>query len=283
MTVLDRLPLGRVHRLRGLAGRAGWNLADQMVSSATNLLLSVLAARALSADGFGAFAVAFTIYSFLIAGGRAMIGRPLSVRYAGVAPDQYRAAARSATGATVLLGIASGLVVAGAGLLFLGGPLGTSLLCMGLLLPGLLVQDMWRLVFITEGRPRAAFVNDSVWGVAQVGFVWAFIATGRQNAATLLIAWGGAALLVAVLGGFQFRGAPRVRSGIRWVLQQRDLLKYYLASFIAVMGASQITMLLIAGLGSPADVGAIRAAQVVLGPLNLLTYALQAFAVPEIA
>ncbi len=269
--------------LRGVLGRAGWNLADQAVSSATNLLLSVLAARALSVDGFGAFSVAFTIYSFLIAGGRAMISRPLAVRYAAAAPELYRAAAQSATGATVLLGVASGLVVAVVGLFFLGGPLGTSLLWMGALMPGLLLQDVWRMVFITEGRPRAAFVNDSVWGVVQVGLVAAFIALDRQSAATLLLAWGGAALLVSLLGIAQFRGRPRLRTAVHWVADQRDLLKYYLASFIAVMGASQLTLLLIAGLGSPADVGALRAAQVVLGPLNLLTFALQAFAIPEIA
>ncbi len=269
--------------LKGVLGRAGWNLADQAVSSATNLLLSVLAARALSVDGFGAFSVAFTIYSFLIAGGRAMISRPLAVRYAGAGPERYRVAAQSATGASVLLGVAAGLVVAVAGLFFLGGPLGTSLLWMGVLMPGLLLQDMWRMVFITEGRPRAAFVNDSVWGVVQVGLVAAFIALDRQSAATLLLGWGGAAFLVALLGMRQFRGRPKLRTSLRWVGEQRDLLKYYLASFLAIMGASQITLLLIAGLGSPADVGALRAAQVVLGPLNLMTYALQAFAVPEIA
>jgi len=262
---------------------AGWNLADQAVSSATNLLLSVLAARALSVDGFGAFSVAFTIYSFLIAGARAMISRPLAVRYAAVGREAYRVAARSATGATVLLGIACGVVVAGGGLFFLGRPLGTSLLWMGLLMPGLMLQDMWRMVFITEGRPRAAFINDSVWAVVQFGLVMAFIVADEQTAASLLIAWGGAALLVALLGMVQFRGRPMFRSSVRWVAAQRDLLKYYLASFLTIMGASQLTLLLIAGLGSPADVGALRAAQVILGPLNLLTYALQAFAIPEIA
>lgn len=253
-----------------------------MVSSATNLLLSVLAARALSKDAFGAFAVAFTIYAFLIAFGRAMVSRPLSVRYTSVGPDRFRAAASSATGATVLLGTASGVVVAVVGLI-LGGALGSSLVWIGLLMPGLLLQDMWRMVFITEGRPKAAFVNDLVWGLTQIAAVYAFIAAGLQSAATLLIGWGGAALLAAVLGAVQFRGRPRVRSSIGWVGAQRDLLKYYLASFVAIMGAHQITLLLIAGLGSPADVGALRAAQVVLGPLNLLGFALQAFAIPEIS
>jgi O-antigen/teichoic acid export membrane protein len=264
-------------------GRAGWNLADQAVSSATNVLVSVLAARALSVDGFGAFSVAFTIYSFFIAGGRAMISRPLAVRYAAASPPRYRVAARSATGATVLLGVVAGAVIAGAGSFFLDGPLGTTLVWLGALMPGLLLQDMWRMVFITEGRPQLAFWNDSVWGVVQVGLVAALISMERETAATLLLAWGTAAWVACLLGLVQFRGRPRFRTAVRWVADQRDLLKYYLASFIAVMGASQLTLLLIAGLGSPSDVGALRAAQVVLGPLFLLSFALQAFAVPEIA
>ncbi len=281
VTVLDRIP-ARGQGLRKLAGRAGWNLADQVVSSATNMLLAVLAARALTVDGFGAFSVAFTIYSLLISAGRSLISRPLTVRYAAASREGYRTAAQAALGATLVLGVVSGVVVAAVGL-GMGGDLGTALLCMGILLPGLLLQDMWRMVFITEGRPQAAFVNDLVWGVVQVGLVAGFIALDRQSAVTLLAAWGGAALVVAVLGGFQFRGRPRVLASGPWVYAQRDLLVYYFASFITVMGANQVALLLIAGLGDVSDLGALRAAQVVLGPLNLLGYALTAFAVPEMA
>ena len=282
MMIRGRLADLRGRGLRGLAGRAGWNLADQVVTSATNLLLSVLAARALTAEGFGAFAVAFTIYTFLVAAGRAVISGPLTVRYAAAEPRTFRAAAQAATGGTVILGVLSGLVIAPTGLA-LGGVLGTSLLWMGVLMPGLLMQDMWRSVFITQGRPRAAFVNDLVWGTVQLGAAAAFILTDRQSASTLLISWGGAALVVAVLGGVQFRGRPMLRASLPWLRSQTDLMKYYFASFVTITGANQVTLLLIAGLGSPADVGALRAAQVVFGPLSLMGYALGAFAVPEIA
>jgi O-antigen/teichoic acid export membrane protein len=282
VTVLARLSGLRISGFRALAGRAGWNLADQMVSSATNLVLSVMVARALSVDDFGAFAVAFTVYSFLIAGGRAMVSRPLTVRYTAGGPERFHRAAQAATGATVVLGAAAGAVVAAVGL-FLDGALGTSLVCIGLLMPGLLLQDMWRMVFIAQGRPRSAFVNDLLWGIVQLAVVYALIVADRESAATLLFAWGGAALLVAGYGVLQFRGRPLVRASFGWLRKQSDLLVYYFASFITVMGANQITLLLIAGLGSPADVGALRAAQVVLGPLNLLGYALLAFAIPEIS
>ncbi len=269
-------------QVRTLIGRAGWNVGDQLVSSGTNLLLSVLVARALTADGFGAFAVAFTVYTFLVSAARALISQPLVVRYTAGSPESFRTAARSAAGGATNLGIVGGVVSVAVGLA-VGGTVGASLVCIGTLLPGLLLQDMWRQVFVAEGRPAAAFLNDVVWGIVQLAAVAAFTVLGWQSASAMLLGWGGAALVAALLGIVQFRGGPHLRASLGWLARQRDLLGYYAAAFLAMMGANQITMLLIAGLGEPADVGALRAAQVVLGPLNIAGYSLLAFAMPELS
>jgi O-antigen/teichoic acid export membrane protein len=267
---------------RELVGRAGWNIADQVVSSGTNLVLSLLVARSLSAEGFGAFAVAFTVYSFLIGAGRALIAQPLIVRYLSRGDRPLYDAVRSATAAAAILGLVSGALTVVAGLI-VGGDTGQSLIAIGVVLPGLLLQDMWRAAFIATGRPAAAFINDVLWGVVQLVAVGVLILTGQQSAPALILGWGGAALIAAIVAGFQFGGHPHFRSSPSWVAAQRDLLGYYAASFASVLGANQLTMLLIAGIGSPSDVGALRAAQVVLGPLNLVGYSLSAFALPEVA
>lgn len=267
---------------RQLVGRASWNLADQIMSSGTNLVLTLLIARELTSDGFGAFAVAFTIYSFFIGASRSLIAQPLVVRYTSVGDEAFRQASRAAAGAATVLGSVAGLITAVSGLV-IGGALGASLGTIGVLLPGLLLQDMWRAVFVAEGRPAAAFVNDSIWGIIQFAAVGVFLLTGEDNAPAMIIGWGGAALVAAVVGGYQFQGHPRPRASYTWLKAQKDLLGYYAAGFFSVMGANQITMLLIAGIGDPADVGALRAAQTVLGPLNLVGYSLSAFALPEIS
>ena len=267
---------------RRLAGRASWNLADQIVSSATNLLLSVIVARALSAEGFGAFAVAFAVYSFLVGASRAMINQPLVVRYVPQGEDAFRAAARAAAGSAVLLGTACGVIALVVGLV-LGGDTGASLAAIGLLMPALLLQDTWRAVFIAEGRPQAAFVNDSIWAVVQFAAVGVLLAFGQTNGPAMILGWGGAALIAALCGGLQFRGHPTPTRSVPWLKQQRDLLGYYGAGFLTVLGANQVALLLLAAIGSPAVVGALRAAQVVLGPINLAGYSVQAFAQPEIA
>jgi O-antigen/teichoic acid export membrane protein len=80
---------------------------------------------------------------------------------------------------------------------------------------------------------------------------------------------------------YQFKQWPRPFAAIPWMISQRDLVGYYIASFLSVIGANQLTLLLIAILGSAADVGALRAADVIMGPLNVAGYSLSAFAVPE--
>jgi O-antigen/teichoic acid export membrane protein len=281
-TAIGRLRANTAKPVRLLAGRAGWNVADQLVSSGTNVALSLLVARSLTTDGFGAFSVAFTVYSFLIAANRALIFQPLVVRYTSAAPDDYRAAAGAAAGATTVLGLLAGSATALLGLA-LGAILGSSLLCIGILLPGLLLQDMWRLIFMAEGRPAAAFANDSVWGVVQFAAVGAIVARHHQSAPALILGWGGAALAAALFGIHQFQARPQLGGSFRWFWRQRDLLGYYGAGFLTVMGANQITLLLIAALGAPADVGALRAAAVVLGPLNIAGYSMSAFALPEVS
>lgn len=267
---------------RQLTGRATLNVLDQVVSSATNLGLSVLVARSLSADGFGSFAVAFTIYAFLVGASRAVISQPLVVRYSARGEQAFDAAARSATGAATLLGVVAGAATVACGLL-IGGTTGACLVTIGVLLPGLLLQDMWRAVFVAAGKPAGALVNDLVWAVVQFALVGGLLWRGLDSAPAMLAGWGVAALVAALVGGAQFGGHPRVRTSLAWMTQQRGLLGYYAAGFLAVMGANQIAFLLIAGLGSPADVGALRGAQVVLGPLNLLGYSVAAFALAEMA
>jgi len=265
-----------------LLGRAGWTTGDQVLVSLTNMALNVLVANALSKEGFGVFAVAFAVYSLVVGGSRALINQPLVVRYTGEGDDRFHEAARASTGAGILLGAAAGLVTAVVGLFTTDGS-GPSLIVIGLLMPGLLLQDLWRLAFIAEGQPQRAVTIDAIWAAGQLAAVLAIWASGHATASTLLLAWGLMALLSGVVGGRLFGGGPRLRSALPWMRQQRDLVKYYLASFLSVLGANQLAILLIAGIGSAVIVGSLRAAQVVLGPLNLVGYALGAFAMPEIA
>jgi O-antigen/teichoic acid export membrane protein len=265
-----------------LAGRVSWTVVDQGLSAASNFLLAVLVARAFDAEAFGAFAVAFGIYSIVIAVNRAVIGQPLQITFAAEGPRQFRSAVRSALGATMLLGIATGLstgLLGGA----LGGQLGQALLALGITLPGLLVQDIGRMAFFAAGTPARAAAIDGLWtAVMLAGLVLAQAAVPAAVWLPVLI-WGGSGLLSALLALYLLEAVPRLRGATHWALAQRRLTGYLLVEYILSQGVAQVGILMVAVFGTPAGVGALRAAQVLLGPLNILGMAAFMFAIPEVA
>jgi O-antigen/teichoic acid export membrane protein len=80
---------------------------------------------------------------------------------------------------------------------------------------------------------------------------------------------------------------PDLRGVRSWMREHRDMSGYLLAEYLLGAGAFQGGILavgaLIGGSEGLAIIGAFRAAQVVLGPLNMLATALQTFALPELS
>ena len=266
-------------KLSGLL-RAGWNLFDQVISSATNALLSFLIAGSVSKADFGSFSVAFTIFSVFIGLSRALAASPLSVRFTTSEEGDFRRAAASGVGTAFAIGATAGVGCVVAGLL-LGDAVGTALLALGVVLPGLLVQDAWRLVFFAEARPKAAVVNDAVWAVLQIGGVLALVVLGVDTIGPLTLAWGLAACAAAVLGLRQSRVRPRPSQTLAWVRAHWDLTKYLLLEYVTLQGGQQLAMLSLAGIASVSVVGALRGAQVLLGPTTILAVGMYTFALPE--
>ena len=268
--------------MRGLWGRASWNLVDQVLSSGTNAVLSFLVARALTDSAFGGFAVAFTVFSLLVGASRAISTAPLGMRFADAEPGRFRRASSAVAGTALALGTAAGAVALVIGLV-LGGGVGRALVALGVVLPGLLVQDAWRYVFFAAGRPAAAALNDAVWAAVQLVAVVGLLVVGVSTAGPLVLAWGVAAGAAAVLGAVQARARPAPRRSTTWLREHRDVTRYLVAEFAVLQGAQQGALLLIAAVGSLEAIGALRAVQVLLGPTTILAVAGFSFAVPEFA
>jgi O-antigen/teichoic acid export membrane protein len=268
--------------LLALARKAGWNVADQALSSLSNLALSLLVARAVDEEAFGAFTVSFTVYSVAVLVSRSLASQPMMIRFAGVGKTSFRDAAGRSTGTAAVVGLASGIVVLVAGLA-LGGGVGTALTAMALLLPGLLVQDAWRMAYFSQRRPEMATVIDAVWMVLQIAAVAVFLAIGADSAVPYVIAWGLAAGAAALVGVGRDRVAPRVSGAWSWLKDHWGLTRYLVTEALLLQGAYQGALLLVGALGTLTDIGSLRGAQVVLGPVSLLAASAMAFAVPEIS
>lgn len=276
------MPRAVNQKVSRLFRRASWSVVDQGLSAASNLLLSVIVARTLSAGEFGAFAIAFLIFGLLIATTRATIGQPLQITFSGATEADWKAAVRSALGASVVLGGVAGLVVGGTGLA-LSNATGYALAAVAVCLPGLLAQDVCRMAFFSSGRAKQAALNDGLWTLLEFAALGAMLLLGVHDVGAFILAWGGSATLAAVAGFGTLRLRPRFAGCLRWMLGQRRLTGYLLAEHILGEGLTQLGVLAVGAVGTPSDVGSLRAGQVLLGPLNVLVTAASVFGIPEIA
>ncbi|MFE1308907.1 hypothetical protein [Streptomyces sp. NPDC058755] len=261
--------------------RAAWGFIDQALSSASNFLVSALAAHSLAPREFGAFALAFAVYLLLLGVSRALCTEPLAVRYTAQEQVVFDAGARRAVGSVTVLGLLLGGACLAVGLL-IGGSAGGALVALGVAAPALLVQDAWRYVFFASGRVRSAALNDFVWVLAQVG-LFGLMSGGvlPRSGPIMIIAWGAGAGLGAVLGLRQSRIVPAWSSLPGWVREHSDLCGRFAGEFIAAAGAVHLVNFGIGVTAGLAAAGSIRGALLVFGPLSMILMAAAVVLLPE--
>lgn len=135
---------------RGLAAVA--SVLDQAASSATNILVLVLAARLSSAAGFADFSMVYVTFTVLLGLNVAYVGQTLVLEKDDPASARLATACRSGLAFSGAASAAVGAVLALLGLL-LPGATGWSFLALGLVLPLVLLQDGLRYCFSALRAP----------------------------------------------------------------------------------------------------------------------------------
>ncbi|WP_019891349.1 membrane protein [Streptomyces purpureus] len=265
---------------RAVVGRLSWGLADQAASSMTNFAVGIFVARSLGPAAFGVFSLAWLTYGVVLNVARGLATDPLVVRFSGVPDTSWRAAAARASGTALGVGATVGAVCVLVGL-GLGGRLGPAFACLGVALPALLLQDAWRFAFFAAGTGRKAFVNDVVWGVALVPAM--VVAARVGSVAAYLLAWGAAATVAAMYGCFQSGILPRPAGARTWLRDHRDLGHRYLIENVSLSGASQLRAYGLGALVGVGAVGAVRGAELLLGPFLAVLMGLSLVTVAEAA
>jgi O-antigen/teichoic acid export membrane protein len=263
-----------------LRRRAFWSFADQALSSLTNAGLSVVVARSVGQSSFGAFSLAVVTFSFVIGIGRAVICDVFVIQFSDVPATTRREAARRATGAAVVLGAGAGSVCVLAAVLVPDGQTRSALLALAVALPGLLLQDCFRFVFFAAGRPAAAALNDLVWAVVQFGLIGLLLAAGQNSIFLITLAWGVAALAASTVACRQARIVPAAQFARAWLVTNRQFSVRMGVDYVLNMGAVNLATYVIGGIVGLVGVGALRAAQVLLGPLQLVSSGVAAFVLP---
>jgi O-antigen/teichoic acid export membrane protein len=260
----------------GRFGRVSASVIDQGLSTATNFLLTLLAAKLLGTRDFGAFSVAYLVAVAIVGSARAGVGSPALVLQRHATRDH----AAGPLGSALTAGLVSGAVVALAALPC-SPHVRPVMLALAVVLPGILVQDTGRLVAFAELLPARALVLDVIWAVAMVaGIAGAAALHIRETPATLVLIWGGAGTLSA-LWSLWTHGRRVPRPTITWLRHSWHFAWRYFVVFATTLGAFQVSALLLGVVSGVAAVGAVQAVQVLFGPLqNLATGLMNAF-VPE--
>lgn len=266
-------------RFRQAAARYGWGVADQIFSSLTNFALAILVARTVNLEEFGTFSLVFATYLLALGASRAITSEPITVRYSASSQSQWKEATARASGTALSAGFGLGL-----GCLVIAwvtdGTLRQSFAALGLVMPGLLLQDSWRFAFFAVSRGHKAFINDLTWALLLFPTLALLLLGDPPQVAVIILAWGGAATLAGVAGSFQASVAPRPFATLGWIREQRRLVIPILAEFMASIGAAQL-VLYATGAVSLAAAGGLRAGQVLLGPFNVFLMSVRLAVLPE--
>jgi O-antigen/teichoic acid export membrane protein len=266
-------------RMRRILRRTGWGVADQALSSLTNFGLGVVVAHAVSPTDFGAFSIAFAAYTIALQISRALCTEPLVVRYSAVEPERWDKGAAKATGTALACGVVLGLLAAACALA--GGVLGRALLVLGLLLPGLLLQDAWRFAFFARSDGFRAFLNDLIWALVMAPGLALILVLDLDSVGWVMGVWGGAAALAAVAGIAQTGVRPAPGKAKVWLIEQKDLAPRYLGEFAALSGTNALVTFGVGAIAGLAAAGALRGADILLGPVAVLHLGINLVAVPE--
>jgi O-antigen/teichoic acid export membrane protein len=262
---------GRRALALGLAG-AG---TSQVLSSISNVVISMALARGAGAAGLGAFTIAFTVYLIVWGFQRSLISEPFHALPRSNTP--MVAESRMAGAAIVFSAIAAS-AVATTGLL-----LGLQyLIALSVVLPAVILQDAARFIAFRRDRPTIAVTADALWVILSIA-AWPIVSRGSAILAVVL--WGGGGAVGAAVGLWLLRvmPAPPLPSVEWWWTHAR-----HLGSRLAIAGAiytvtDQLGFLAVALFVTDAALGELRAGQIVIQPTMILLAALSVFLLPRLA
>ncbi|TDW75630.1 hypothetical protein [Kribbella pratensis] len=266
--------------MKAVLRRLTWGLADQAVTSLVSFLVGVVVARQLGALQFGAFSLAWVTYGVVLNISRGLGTDPLAVRFSGLERPVWRTAVAKSSGMAIVVGLGTGAICALVGLL-LGGHAGQAFIALGIVLPGLMLQDSWRFAFFASGQGGKAFVSDITWALGLVPLL--YLASQHASVTLFVLAWGGAGVFAALVSGLQAGILPRPILARRWLSEHRDLSLRYLTENLTLSGAYQLRIYGLGALAGVAAVGTVRGAEMLLGPFFIVLSGIGLVAVPEAA
>ena len=252
-------------RRRRIIERGSTAVVDQLLSSASGLLLIVLVAREARPAEFGGVSVALIAHGFVLGCLRAVVGEVSTIRLRRD-PARRIPEERLALFLACVTGVVAAIsfIVAGA---IVPGFTGTFLQIVGACALVVHLQDIQRYLCFAAGTMGEAILLDGTWIVVQIGITVALLATGSATPDSLLWAWGAGALCSAALGLVRRRRRPSPRGIRRWLREDGGRAVSFLSDFVVSTGMVQAAFLVLSVVLTLGEFGALRLAFVSMSPL----------------
>ena len=189
---------------------------------------------------------------------------------AALSEHEWRDGIRRSAGTALLAGIVigTGCLIAAARL---AGSVSSVLTIVGVSLPLLLVQDVSRFALLARQRGAAALLSDAAWAAVMFTAFVLLREAGVASVTWFTFSWAGAGCVAAVVGLLQLKVLPcGPITAIRWLRGHSDIAPRFLAEFAITTGVSMMTVFAIGGIAGLGELGRLQAAQILLGPLNIM-------------
>lgn len=269
---------------RGMSGspRMRWALLDQSMISGVTFLTNVLAARFLGLEEYGRFALAWIVVLLVYAIQIAAITQPLM----SIGPKKSDKDRAAYYGATFIqqLGFTALTVALFVGMAVPAGAVFPQWRIQELILPMICASATWqsqdfvRRYLFARGRPAAAFFNDVLRYTLQLGgLVWLSVAhPERLDSAAVLWLMAGVAALSLCYAPWLLKGLRFDRKSM-WsdILRNWSSSKWLTASAMITWGTNNLLTFVSGAMLGATAVGALRAAQSLLGITNILFLGLE--------
>lgn len=272
----------RIHGLIRRYRHANWALTDQTVVSGSNFITGVLLARVLGPEAFGMFVLLQALMIYVNSFQFALIFQPMmsaAPQLPGPDRDKYlQGVFALQLSLSCVLGIAVAAVALFAHAFGLEKLVGLAPSVIVALIAAMLafqLQDWQRRYYFVQEYPKGAFLNDLISYGSQVVLLVLVLLGGRLNVASAFWIIAVTSFAAFLIGFLHDRVQP-VFSHARAVLSEgwRTGRDYLMAWQLQWMGTQGVLMIGAGAVGAQAA-GGVRAAQNIIGPINILFQAME--------
>jgi len=277
-----------LERIKHWGLKGGMAILDQGVFSASNFVLSILLARWLPSEQFGAYTIGFTVLIFVYQFYIAFLLDPMGVLGPAQFSDNLKEYFVIHLRSHFVITAIAGLLIIITAFTWTGSQLliKQTLFVIGATLPLLLLPWYLRRVFYVLGRPAVSLWGSLVYTLSLIFLTVLFyeLKALSSPSAILVTAIAGLFSGIYLLFVFQFRKFHSSIASLTVVMTQNwNFGKWLIMSSIFIAFASQAQIWISASFLGLSASGILRAIQVIIQPMMLAITALTALATPTLS